>query len=501
MKALIGGIVFTAAMGLVGCGGKKNSDSGNTEKKETEVEKPKDNDNAKLAKSLQDLEDNVAYILDALKKNQPINPDELVKMVENKVLEILTPLKESNIDPDSISKMKASLSELMAMVATLNQDKASNNEQINALLNRLSEFEKNMDLRQTPFHKACVASLNVPDADDVLKRNVLNAIAFVNTSKVARATETTQRDFDSASSLKYGIHLPGVVFSGTHSEFRKVDDSYTYYAFSRLPSVSNFDALHYHAFTTDNTNKISGFNADSLENFLANDQNNNYSTADIFTILNEQNPLKAIDANKIESYTRMDCDRIATYMANVGSKALTTAVDNPNYVASLNFQGLGSYVEKIKTRLGDQSIVSDIFSWLDFRSQEAQLSPNARKGHTDSPRVMVIQDALLRANVNGNIDYSFLNLVEAPHLRFLAALDSEIGKAKVEDGVDFDNAYKGKNESLISFVTRHRKDVDRPRQEKGYTDLEAVFISFIPEVVKEAEPEVKKKGQNLFHTP
>jgi len=500
MKALLGGIVFTAAIGLVGCGGSKNSDSGNTEKKETEVDKTKDQANAKFAKSLQDLEDNVAYILDALKKAQPLSPDELVKMVENKVLEVLAPLKDSsNIDADSFAKMKESLSELKTLMAGLNQDKASSNEQINALILRLSEFEKNMDMRQTPFHKACIASLNVADADDLMKRNVLNAIAFVNTSKFARATETTQSDFDNAGNLKYGHHLPGVVFSGTRSEFRQVDDSYTYYAYSRLPSVSNFDSIRYHAFTTD-AHTINGFDARNIEHFLVNDQNNNYTSADLFTVLNEQNPLRAIDANKIESYNRTDCDRVATYMANVGSKTLTTAIDNPNYIASINAQSSASYVNGIKNRTGGD-LVSDIFSWLDFRMQESEKSSNALKGYTDSPRVMVIQDDLLRRNVDGSIDYSFLDLVDAPHLRFLAALDSEIGKAKVEDGVDFDNAYKGKNESLINFVTRHRKDVDHPRHDKGYKDLEAVFISFVPELVQAVEPEVKKKGKNLFHTP
>ncbi len=86
-------------------------------------------------------------------------------------------------------------------------------------------------------------------------------------------------------------------------------------------------------------------------------------------------------------------------------------------------------------------------------------------------------------------------------MRFLAALDSEIGQAKSEEGVDFDNAYEGKNGSLIRFVTRHRKDVDQVRRHKAYQDLEAVFIKFIPEVKPDVKPEVKKKSHNLFHTP
>ena len=500
MKALLGGIVFTAAIGIVGCGGNKNSDSGSTEKKETEVEKPKAQDNEKLAKSLQDLEDNVAYILDALKKTKGISADDIVKMVENKVLEVLAPLKDSsNMDADSFAKMKASLAELTAMMATLNQDKAGSNEQINALINRLNEFEKNMSFKQTPFVKACIASLNIPDADDVLKRNVVNAIAFINTSKFARATETTQSDFDNASNLKYGNTLPGVVFNGTRSELREVDDSYTYCAYSRLPTFKNFDALRYHSFTTkDNT--INGINPKNIEHFLVSDHNNNYSAVDLFTVLNEQDPLRAIDANKIESYTPEVCYRIATYMANVGSKALTHSVDNANYQASRDSQSSNSYINGIKNRAGVDA-VSDIFAWLDQRMQTFLKAPNPNQGFTDSPRVMVVQDELLRANVDGSIDYSFLDLVDAPHLRFFAALDSKIGKAKVEEGADFDNAYKGKNEHLVNFVKKHRKNGDVSRQEKGYKDLEAVFIEYMPEVVKAIEPEPKKKGKNLFHTP
>ena len=78
---------------------------------------------------------------------------------------------------------------------------------------------------------------------------------------------------------------------------------------------------------------------------------------------------------------------------------------------------------------------------------------------------------------------------------------SEIGRAKHESGVDFDNSYEGKNDSLIQFVMRHRNDETKTRAEKGYRDLDAVFIKFVPEVVEVAPPEVKKKSRNLFHTP
>jgi hypothetical protein len=92
-------------------------------------------------------------------------------------------------------------------------------------------------------------------------------------------------------------------------------------------------------------------------------------------------------------------------------------------------------------------------------------------------------------------------LVQADHLRFFAALDSNIGTAKVEDGEDFDNAYTGKNETLIDFVTRHRKNVDVVRHDKAFTDLEAVFVNFEPDMPKHVEPEIRKRAHNLFHTP
>ncbi len=511
MKFFVNGIVLTAAMGLVGCGKDNAKTESRVDKKEKEVDntlgEAQAKEKAELAKTLQTLKENVDAIKNAIKKDPSFDTSELVKTLEAKVQDLMTPLKESSAaDKGSLDTIKEQLSDLRAAIANTQHGeiKIENNEQIQVLLSRLDAFEKNLDMSQTPFHKACMVSLNVPDADDVVKRKVLNAMAFINTSKLARASEITQRDFDNATSLLRSTkYLPGVVFSGTHSEFRKVDESHTYYAYSRLPSIKNYETLEYYGFTTE-ANNINGTHANRIVSFLANDQNNNYTSADIFSILNEQNPLKAIDANKIESYTRLDCDRTATYMANVGSKALTTAVDNTNYLASLgdSTNTLSSYIHDLRTRIGEnKSFVSDIFAWLDYRLQDSWLSSNAHKGHSDSPRVMVIQDDLLRASVDGSIDYSFLDLVDAPHLRFLAAMDSEIGKAKMENDVDFDNAYKGKNESLISFVTRHRKDVDHSRREKSYTDLEAVFIDFIPEIAKVHEPEIKKKAKNLFHTP
>lgn len=113
---------------------------------------------------------------------------------------------------------------------------------------------------------------------------------------------------------------------------------------------------------------------------------------------------------------------------------------------------------------------------------------------------MVIQDSIFRSKVNGGIDYGFLDLIDAPHLRFLAAVDSNIGQTKPQSGVDIDNAYEGKNHSLIRFVMRHRKGIELARQDKGFRDLEAVFINFIPEEVVN-KPEVKKKAYNLFHMP
>lgn len=485
MKVFIGGIVLTAAVGFVGCG-KKSSDS---------EPESKPNEGQPTSVSNTDTKSNVekvkALIAEA-KTDAPANV-ELLAQIEARILAAVAAAKPATgVDAEAMTEIRASLAKI---------GEGPGSEKVGEILTRLDNLEIALNAKQTPFHRACIASLNDADADSDLKRNVVNAIAFINTSKIARATEVTQADFDFGSALKYGdSELAGVVFSGTKSEFRRVDSSYSYYAYSRLPSPLMYDRLNFSQFTM-NGNVLNGLESTRIDRFISNDRAFNYETASLFDIISVQDPVRAINANAIESYTRNDCDRVATYMSNVGSKALTNAIDDSEYRTRFAGEGKAdTYTAKLGAKVG--AVVSDIFAMLNFREQDSAVENTKRKfgGYSDSPRVMVIQDDLLRRKVSGAIDYSFLDLVDAPHLRFLAALDSEVGQAKVQEGVDFDNAYEGKNTSLINFVTRHRKDVDHSRSEKGYRDLEAVFVRFVPEVV-ETVPEVKKKSHNLFHTP
>lgn len=498
MKSLVGGILITTALSMVACDGGKSS------KSDSKPENDKTNSQTKSSvndEAIKELQVQLNAFMTMMKDNQAEYQAKLLESIEKKFsqsLEFLNDLPKSS--PEAVDTVREGLARIMQAVESLHRGDNQGNEKINDLIARLKEFETNFQIKQTAFHRACIASLNVADADDEEKRSVLNAIAFINTSKFARASEITSSDFDHGSRLGYGSTLPGVVFSGTQSEHRRSDNSYTYYAYSRLPSKANYRDLSYFSFEVDAANTITGVNSTPYNKFLINDQDNSYKTASLFAILDEQNPLKAIDANKIESYSRVDCDRMATYMANVGSKTLTDAIDNVSYMASMNTSS-NPYVESIRNALNGENLVSDIIAWLDFRNQKAQDLRHATEGYSDSPRIMVLQDSLLRKRNDGKIDYSFLNLIDAPHLRFLAALDSEIGKAKVESGVDFDNDYVGKNESLISFITRHRHNPEVVRSEKSFRDLEAVFIDFVPVVMEKAPEEVKKKAHNLFHTP
>ena len=368
MKNLVSGIIFTAAIGLVGCGGKDRSQEDEPVKKtenKTEVVE-RERTYADMQITLRELQAKIEGVTVTLKEGA-------AGELEKKLAETLKFLTDfANADKETIEATKTKLEAILANLDALDRSKVDTSEKVAKVLNRLDDLEKSLNThtKQTVFHKACIASLNVADADDDQKRNVLNAIAFVNTSKIARATEVKKADFEKGSKLDYGSDLGGIIFSGTHSEFRKVDESYTFYAFSRLPSPTNYSQLRYHSFT-DDASVITGLNADRVQSFLLSDQDHNYHMQDVFNVLNEQNPLRAIDANKIESYSRTDCDRVATYMANVGSHALTTSVDDPTFVASRNSSSVArTFGGDIREKLNNK-VLYQIFllGWTSVRSR------------------------------------------------------------------------------------------------------------------------------------
>lgn len=354
---------------------------------------------------------------------------------------------------------------------------------------KMSDVEALYKGQQTPFFKQCVASINIADAEDPVKRNVVNAIALINSSKIARATQITQQDFDHATGIQNG-RPTGYVFVGTKSELRDANKSHTYYVFSRLPSHNQ--AWSYFDFDLVD-NAISGFGLTNIDLFSVSDKERVYRSLSGYDILVAQDANEAIDANKIESYSREDCEKIATYMSNVGSIAPSVYVDEQIFRPGLR--------NSTRNTKGSEHFMADVLARLNERF-EANMTAQMKHAFrdTDSHRVMVLQDDLMRKDARGHLDYSFLDLINAPHLRYFAAFDSEIGKARFEAGSDFDNAYQGKNPNLKKFGERHRAQPGVKRADKEYRELEAAFINFqqapIAQPVIVAEP----VHENFFHS-
>jgi|GEM_PF-6861538 len=387
----------------------------------------------------------------------------------------------------AVEELKQQMANLNARIEAEGGSSSATGEPMAAAQAKMGEVEAFYGARQTPFFKQCIASINIGDAEDPVKRKVVNAIAFINSSKIARATQITQQDFDHVSGLHAGLPS-GYVFVGTKSDLRKANNSHTYHAFSRLPSYANFETLNYFDFDLV-SNNISGFGTSNIDKFSVSDKDRVYRSLTGYDILVAQDANEAIDANKIESYSREDCEKIATYMSNVGSKALSFYVDEPIFRTNLR-----------NSKVNDH-FMSDVLARLNDRF-EAHMTADLKHAFrdTDSHRVMVLQDDLMRRDSKGQVDYSFLDLVNAPHLRYFAAFDSQIGNARLEAGSDFDNDYQGKNPNLTEFVKRHRTQVGVKRVNKEHRDLEAVFVKFVQPDAPVPVVEDKPVHENIFHT-